>query len=97
MIRLTFRCEGPRGIGRASSCREEFVFEPSPNTHHGRFLPLAMEFLLAKGWRLIPRSSGDRYVVRCPKCEVLRLKEYEAKVARDRMRAEKLRGDEVTG
>lgn len=82
MIRLSFACDGAAGRERNRECSEERVLKL--DCFGGLILPKAVEALQMEGWTF--RRFGPRFIVRCPKCEALRVKRNEARQKRDTMR-----------
>lgn len=89
MIRLTFACDGAVGRERLKECdvREVVYLE----SYGAALLPDAVAGMKRKGWTF--RHYGNtsngvrgRFIVRCPRCEGLRVKRNEARAKRDALR-----------
>jgi hypothetical protein len=82
MIRLTFACDGAAGRERIGECDVKYVIE-----FHGCGEALftdSLALVKSKGWTF--RRFGARFIVRCPRCEGLRVKRNEASAKRDTLR-----------
>ena len=82
MIRLTFACDGAAGRERLRECDVKKVIEV--NGFGSTILPLFAEAAKIEGWTF--RHFGKRFIVRCPRCEGLRVKRNEARAKRDTLR-----------
>jgi hypothetical protein len=85
MIHITFMCEGAAGHARLGECNTKEVLYL--DSYGSLILPDAVEFLREMGWSF--RPVGDRLVVRCPKCEVLRVRRNEARAKRQMLARER--------
>jgi hypothetical protein len=82
VIRLSFACDGAAGRERLRECD---AVEVCYLTGYGEaLLPEAVAVLKAKGWTFI--HFGKRFIVRCPKCETLKVRRNEARAKRDTLR-----------
>lgn len=87
MIRLTFACDGAAGRERLRECDVKEVFELEG--YGSGILPGLTAAMAIRGWTFT--HFGARFIVRCPKCEKLRVQRNEARAQRDRLREERKR------
>lgn len=82
MIRLTFACDGAAGRERLQECDVKKTFEL--DGYGIALFTNAVDVVKLEGWTF--RRFGERFIVRCPKCEGLRVKRNEARAKRDTLR-----------
>jgi hypothetical protein len=89
MIRITFACAGAAGRERLRECDNSEVLYP--DSYGVTVLSDAVEYLKEVGWtfRPITKNGKTRIVVRCPKCEALRISRNKAKALRDKLAKER--------
>jgi hypothetical protein len=87
MIRLSFACDGAAGHERLGECGEIHVVQ-FPGYGVGLFRD-AVALVQEKGWTFT--QFGPRFIVRCPKCEALKVKRNLARQKRDRLREARTR------
>jgi hypothetical protein len=82
VIRLIFQCDGAAGRERLQECLASEVFKPEG--YGSAIYPGLVAAMQIRGWTF--RHFGARFIVRCPKCETLRVQRNEARAKRDRLR-----------
>ena len=88
VIRLVFQCDGAAGRERLRECDSKEVVRLSDEGFGEgilvRVVRDAVEVLLSKGWTF--RRFGARFIVRCLRCETLRVERNTARAQRDKLR-----------
>jgi hypothetical protein len=82
VISLTFACDGAKGRERLKECSTTKILHL--DGYGAAILPDAIKTLIEQGWTF--RRFGERFIVRCPKCEALRVSRNAARARRDTMR-----------
>ena len=82
MIRLIFACDGAAGRERLRECdQQKVILLDGTGVGLFRAATFAME---NEGWTFF--RFGARFIVRCPKCEALKVKRNAARTKRDTLR-----------
>lgn len=87
MIRLTFVCDGATGLDRLRECNAEKVFRI--DKYVAILFMYAADAVKIRGWTF--RQTNKRLIVRCPKCETLRVARNAARAQRDKLREARAR------
>jgi len=87
VIRIVFQCDGAAGRERLHECDEKAIFTPD-GCGVGKY-EAAVVYLRVNGWTF--RHHGERFILRCPKCEALRVRRNAARAQRDKFREDRKR------
>jgi hypothetical protein len=85
VIRLVFLCDGAAGHARLGECQVARIV-----ILDGYGIALftdAVDVVKEEGWTF--RRFGEKFIVRCPKCEALKVKRRQAQALRERLKRER--------